>query len=643
MCGIAGIFRVHEPGGAPPASDAIPDAWLDLVDAAVAHRGPDGRGRFRDRVVRSDGCTVDVALVHRRLSVIDPASGAQPLVTGEGGDLRATVFNGCIYNHRELRRELERGGRVFTTHHSDTEVIPHAHAVWGKRAPARLDGMFAYAVWSRADATLVTARDFAGEKPLYEAEVRDGRGGSVYVFASTAGAIVKWLQRFGGEAGGGRCTARGLAQWLRFGGSLTALMEGVGECGVREVGAIGGAASGASRCVVTRRSEKYAELPVRRAEGGGAPVKTVDAMIARAVRSRMEADVPLGCFLSGGVDSSLVAWHAACAMREAGNGTLRTFTVKMPDARYDESAFAERAARVIGSEHSTLACDAKPGEQLPMLIAQLGLPFADSSLLPTYWVSAAAREHVKVALTGDGGDEVFMGYERHAVARMLAEHHGVLRHLPDFARGHPKSALSKLGRLGIAARGGYDELLAIFPRPMLADLAPGLAETIRGEAVDFPIDVPRRDFETYLPADLLRKVDTGAMSVALETRAPFLAREVVDFGLGMPLEVLGRGGRKGLLRDVARLHLPASIVDRSKMGFAIPIGEWLRSDFGGMRSLLIDAVTSADAFPPTLLGTEIRREYVGRLVESHMDGTREHGQRLYLLLVLAIWCRWVRH
>ncbi len=648
MCGIAGILRIHPQGDVPPAHSSIPDSWLDLLDTAIAHRGPDGAGRFRDRAMRADGRVADVALVHRRLAIIDPVTGAQPLVTGHGPDVRATVFNGCIYNHRSLRQELEKAGRSFTTDHSDTEVIPHAHAVWGDHAPARLDGMFAYAIWSRTDASLVVARDFAGEKPLYEATIRNARGGTVYVFASTAAAVARWVRRFESEVGGGgdrlSCNPASLATWLRLGGSLVPLMEQVDECDVRVVSRFETQSNDAGEQYDTSCRDWYADLPVRRDGDEEISPQAVDALIGRAVRSRLESDVDLGCFLSGGVDSSLVAWHAARAAQEAGRTRLRTFTVQMPDARYDESGIAGHAAKVIGTAHESLACDARPAEHLSMLIEQLGLPFADSSLLPTYWVSAAARRHVKVALTGDGGDELFAGYERYRAAEVLRRSNGLLRLLPGWlgAGAHPKSMPAKLGRLGMAARGGYDELLAVFPRPMLAALAPGLTPAIHREQVQFPADAPRRDFEWYLPGDLLRKVDTGAMSVALETRAPFLAREVVDFGLSIPLDTLSKGGRKGLLRAAARLHLPGEVVDRPKMGFAIPISDWFRTDFGGMRTLLMDAVTSAEAFPVDLLRTELDRIFITRLMDEHARGVRDHGQRLYLLLVLALWCRAVR-
>lgn len=640
MCGIAGILRVHPPGEAPAVQSAIPDAWLELLDAAIAHRGPDGHGRFRDRAARPDGRVVDVAFVHRRLAVIDPAGGDQPLVTGTGSQVRATVFNGCIYNHRLVRAELASLGRVFVSDHCDTEVIPHAHAAWGDLAPSRLDGMFAYAVWSRAGADLVVARDRAGEKPLYEAWLGSVEAGGVYVFASTAAAIGRWLRRFGAVAGGGQltCSRSGLLEWLRFGASVIPLLEQVSEVDARTVSH---PVSADGRVPRGRSPDRvwYSDLPSRGSTPTAVTPAAVDRMVGDAVQSRLESDVPLGCFLSGGVDSSLVAWHARRAL-----GTLRTFTVQMPDGRYDESRVAAVAARAIGSSHTTLPCDVRPSEQLPLLIGLLGLPFADSSLLPTYWVSEAARRHVTVALTGDAGDELFAGYNRHRVAGLLHSSHCVLGMIPPWlgVGGHPKSALAKLGRLGEASRHGYQELLAVFPPSLLAALVPGLTEAVAAIPHSYPTDAPRDDFEWYLPGDLLRKTDTAAMSVALETRAPFLARSLVDLGLSTPLDELHAGGRKGLLRSAARLHLPGSIVDRPKMGFAIPISDWLRSDYGNFRSLLVDSALAPGAFPPDLLGADLDTAFVRRLAEEHLSGVRDHGQRLYLLMVLAIWCREVQ-
>lgn len=631
MCGIAGILRIHEAGSpAPPPEVAIPEAWLDVLDESIRHRGPDGQGRFRDRVVRGDGATVDVALVHRRLAVIDPAGGHQPMVSergrpGRDEGLVAVAFNGCIYNHRELRQELQRAGHEFATDHSDTEALIHGWREWGQDMPRRLDGMFAFALWDRRQASLVMARDLAGEKPLYEGLSEDGR---LCVFCSTVPAVIRGLR----AAGFGRVmemTDRVLHEWIRFGYGHRPPMTWVHEV---EPGGVRLARGPEGREIVTiGRREPLPERDDRRRLSAD----DLDRLLERAVVERLEADVPLGCFLSGGVDSSLIAHYAKKAA-----GTLRTFTVAMPEPRYDESAYAEAAARHLGTDHVPLACEVRPAEDLVRLVEGLGLPFGDSSLLPAAWLSRAARSHVTVCLSGDGGDELFGGYERHVVGRALGRYRRVLAMFPSglVRERDPKSRASKLSRLARAARhGGYADLRSIFAADDLRRLGVGVDVPVA------PVDDPLRDdFLTYLPQDLLRKSDTASMAVALELRAPFLARSVVHAAMGAPLSVLmPRGQRKGLLRQVARKHLPAEIVDRPKMGFAIPISEWLRTDYGGLRTLLMDRLNSTEPFGPPSLGIDLDRAFIDRMVREHMERRRDHGQRLYMLLVLSIWADWM--
>ena len=328
----------------------------------------------------------------------------------------------------------------------------------------------------------------------------------------------------------------------------------------------------------------------------------------------------------------------------------------MPDARFDESHDAAETAKAIGSDHTTLECEPDPAGDLVRLIRQLGLPFGDSSLLPTYWLCKAAREHVKVALSGDGGDELFGGYRRHAIAPMLNRWHRVLRLVPDglLDRRVPGSRREYLSRLAVAARhNGYRELLAIFQTPDLRRLIPMFSgRGLDADGFDRIADPLRYDFEHYLPDDLLRKTDTASMAVALEVRAPFLARELVEAALRTPLDVLMPGGeRKGLLKRVARMYLPDHVVDRPKRGFAIPIGRWFREDYGGLRQLLYDHLESAEPFPGLgEAGIEIDMGFVRQMLREHDAAGersinpwhgRDHSQRLYMLLVLSIWAKWV--
>jgi asparagine synthase (glutamine-hydrolysing) len=320
----------------------------------------------------------------------------------------------------------------------------------------------------------------------------------------------------------------------------------------------------------------------------------------------------------------------------------------MPDSRYDESRHAEAAARHLETDHATLAVSIDPANDLVRLIDVLGQPFGDSSILPTYWVSRAARAHVKVAISGDGGDELFLGYDRYMAARALMRHRRILRWLPRNlgARAHPRSRRHKLGRLGGMARDlpaiGIAAMESIFTQEQIADLLgrPPKDPVEQLPGWDAMQALRRFDLCNYLPDDLLCKVDTASMAVALEVRAPLLDRDVVAAALAAPTWHLAPNGRrKGLLRTLARTYLPAEIVDRPKMGFAIPIGEWFRDDFGGMRGLLIERVRDADCpFGPF----NLNRDAVNRLIDEHLSGRADHGQRLFALLTLAIWARGIQ-
>lgn len=644
MCGIAGILRVHQPRAAlPPPQQAIPDAWLDILDEGIRHRGPDGQGRFRDRVVRRDGAVVDVALVHRRLAIIDPDTGHQPMIDDRGpghpdrprSGRVVAVFNGCIYNHRDLRRQLQSAEHEFRTDHSDTEVIIHGWRQWGPRLPEHLHGMYALAIWDALDAGLFLARDPFGEKPLYVVGEPRGSIGTICAFASSPAPLLALPDEVFPGGSRGLVRPRRIWDWIR---------KGYGSSPYRAIRLLAPEQQ-------SRLGEDLARLHqyLHRSAPPGAdpaswpppldPDRTLD-LLRQAVERRLEADVPLGCFLSGGVDSSLVAALARSAV-----GRLRTFTVRMPDPRYDESAHAERVAGAISAEHATLDCRARPAEDLEALIRTLGLPFGDSSLLPASWVSRAAREHVKVALCGDGGDELFCGYDRYVAAQWLQRWHAPARLLPsaDTLGGHPKSLRSRLGRLGDAARArNQHELNAIFSLEDMARLT-GRPEPPRLRPDRWGAARLRLwDLRDYLPNDLLRKTDAASMAFALEVRSPFLDHDLARAALATPIETLmPQGQRKGLLRAVARRLLPPDVADRPKMGFAIPVGEWFRTDFGGMKQLLVDHLHSAEPFGPPRLGLDLRLSFVRRLIDEHMTGRRDHSQRLYMLLVLSIWSRWL--
>jgi asparagine synthase (glutamine-hydrolysing) len=636
MCGIAGILRVHAPGAEiPPPQVAIPEPWLDILDDSIKHRGPDGQGRFRDRARRADGAVVDVALVHRRLAIIDPACGHQPMVSErakEGEGLVAVVFNGCIYNHRELRKELQAAGREFVTDHSDTEVLIHGWREWGAELGSHLEGMFAAVIWDRVRATLVLLRDQFGEKPLEYIAFEHGKNSWVNVFGSSFAG----LAAIGSipEASAGQFRPTSVERWLRFGFDFAPPIDTAssiipGSCQILSSFSWDVAWFGALR----------REYEVQSAGNADALLSAVDARLESAVQRRLEADVSVGCFLSGGVDSSLIAMYAKKAM-----GQLSTFTVRMPDDWYDESSWASKVAELVGTDHEVVDCQPQ-AEDLINLIHQLGLPFGDSSLLPLTWVSRFARQRVKVALSGDGGDELFLGYKRYWGAAVLDEYRAIgLIPRVFFVGAHPQSRRSQLGRMREASRGdGYIDLISIFPKGMLHKLLGHQPRMLEPDWAKRDIQGANWwDLQHYLPDDLMRKADTASMSCALEVREPFLDSRLSELCIeAHPDDLLLLGQRKGLLRQVARKYLPAEIVDRPKQGFAIPIGEWFRSDYGGMKQLLMDHLNSAEPWGPPSLGIDLNMKFVRRMLDEHMSGKRDHSQRLYMLLVLSIWAKWL--
>lgn len=654
MCGIAGIVRIYDPAGCPAPShlDSIPEAWLDLLDDSIVHRGPDGQGRFRDRVVLDDGSTVDVALVHRRLSIIDHAGGAQPMVhdgarlrgdlcyargqrpiiaseAAPGLPLVAVVFNGCVYNHRQLRAQLIDAGSCFQTDHSDTEVLVHGWRAQGLDLLPELEAMAALGIWDRQRGTLLLANDPQGEKRTRQIVIEEP---GLAAMCSESAGLIRLRAQLDLANPTGLAAPLASTSWLQF---------GWGEPPTESLPAPSIDSNGPMVCHPRPLPEFERDRPLAADE--------VEAMLDESVGQRLESDVPLSCFLSGGVDSSLIA---ALAKRRL--GSLTTLCVRMPDAAYDESPHARRVAEHLGTEHVQVEASLAPAEDLVELIQTMGEPFGDSSLLPTYWVARAAREVAPVALTGDGGDELFMGYDRQAAAVRLAGWAGrlcsmmpgsVARVLPQ---RDPRSRSGRLARLVRDFGGGrYDQLLAIFPNADLGQLG------IQPDDRDGPIDDPQRfDVRRYLHDDLLVKADIASMMVALETRAPFLSRALIERCLSAPIaDLMPHGQRKGLLRSVARRFLPDGIVDRPKQGFAIPIGEWFRTDFGGMRQLLRDHLESADPFPGLdQTGCAIQLPFVRRLLHEHDAAGeasinpwhgRDHSQRLYLLLVLSIWCKWL--
>jgi asparagine synthase (glutamine-hydrolysing) len=634
MCGIAGIVRFDD--------RPVDRERLEIMQRHLAHRGPDGRG-----VSEHGRC----GFAHVRLSIIDLLSGQQPMhIDGlDPADAPAKaashgplhlVFNGEIYNHVALRRQLERRGHRFTSDHSDTEVLLYGYRQWGDNLPKHLHGMFAFAIWHEDQRRLFLARDRSGMKPLYLHFTPDYRQ---LTFASLAGTVLAGLDPGHRE----QVNRAALLRYLRLGYTFgQSLIDGVNELPAAHF----------------MRVEHDGEIEVRRywrpppiskhSTMLGA-VDALDEVLTEAVEKRLEADVPLGCFLSGGIDSSVIAAMAQRKLRRQGDAPLRTYSVAMPDVLYDETPHARAVAEHLGADHTVLHCEIGDAmDDLQRLMAVAGEPTADSSLLPTHWLCKTARPHCKAALSGDGGDELFGGYDRYRAMRLLATHRGWLRRLPEslFRNGHPKSRRVRFGRLIAAARAGvnpdfqYRSMIHLFSEPQIQTLAPGLLDySLTGSlAVALPDWPPwndlahaamRWDFEHYLPFELLRKVDRASMAVSLEVRCPMLDTQVCDLAGHLPTKVLMPGGRpKGLLRDVAARYLPSRIVHRPKAGFAVPIADWLR---GHLRDPLHDRLTDGRLESLGLETAEVRRYF-----DEHQNQRADHTHRLFSLLQLSLWSSW---
>jgi len=599
MCGFAGILRFD---GQPVARDR-----LIAMREPLMRRGPDETGLFTDG---------PVGLVHTRLSVLDPAGGAQPMT-----DRKLTVvFNGEIYNHHALRDELTAGGATFTSDHSDTEVLLHGYRAWDCRLPEHLSGMYALTIWDAEAGELFLVRDDVGKKPLYF--WHDDRQ---IVFGSTVAAVRAGVDK------SLDIDRDALRQYLSFGYTENfTLLEGVRELAPFQWLRIS-----------PHRNDKPADTPGARSQP--ADEDEFVELIERAVAARLEADVPLGCFLSGGIDSSLIAAIAQRQLAERGR-TLKTFSVSMPAGSYDESAWARKVADHLGTEHRVLTAEPSVEDDLKDLIETMGEPLADSSILPTYWLSKAARQHVTVALSGDGGDEMFGGYERYRALRLLQKHGGWIAKLPiGLLGGEQKSRPAKLRRLIEAARCDseaerYFSIVRLFSDAQLNRL--GLDTAVledahlvseRSDLTD-PADRARWwDLHHYLPGDLMRKVDRASMAVALEVRSPLLDRQVMEAALATPMKTHMPGRQtKALLRRIARRYLPADVCQRKKMGFAVPIGQWFKDDLRDMlRRWLLDA--------PHLSTLDLNRGAIEALIREHEAGRLDHTHRLFALLCLSMW------
>jgi len=621
MCGIAGLI-----GGRPPEPPCVaPEAVINRMIASMEHRGPDGSGTWQS----PDGA---VHLGHRRLAVLDLSPAArQPMVDIEAG--LALVFNGEIYGFHELRRELEGAGERFCSS-SDTEVILAGYRRWGAGVVDRLVGMFAFAIVDLRQRLVLLARDRAGEKPLYWAPLPAGRG---VAFASELGALEQ-VPGIGTEI-----DTEAIALYLRYQyiPAPRSVWRGIHKLPPAHTLTLplDGGAIPAPRCYWD--PIVLAARPGPRLDGPDATFQ-IRAALKQAVSDQMVADVPVGAFLSGGIDSTVVV----ALMCELARGPVRTFTIRFEDQAFDESVHARAVARHLGTDHTEQTLTAADALRLvPKLPSLYGEPFADASALPTYLVSSLAREHVTVSLSGDGGDEAFGGYPRYDLLDRAVWPARLARPLAPLLRPAGQ-ALAKVDRtlgrrLDLLTRPlpeiyrhtvtafdaatvrqmcGCDPSLEPFDRAWNATGAPGLAPRRRAMLADTL---------TYLPGSVLTKIDRAAMAVSLETRAPLLDHRLLELALRLPrVEVV----RKRILRSIAYERVPRALIDRPKMGFEVPLGRWLR---GPLKEPLIEALRPT-ALAKAGIGDTAPLE---RMADEHLRGASSHLGRLWTILVLSQWIR----
>jgi asparagine synthase (glutamine-hydrolysing) len=630
VCGIAGLLSRQ--------ADQPPEpGLLKGMGDALAHRGPDAEGYLSEP---------GVGLVHRRLSIIDLASGDQP-IANEDGTLQV-VFNGEIYNYQSLRASLEAKGHRFRTH-SDTEVLVHLYEEHGEQLVQKLRGMFAFALWDRPRRRLLLARDRLGIKPLYVY-----RDASKLLFASEPKAILAYP---GLTA---RVDPAALEDYLAFGmvpGSRS-IFGGIEKL------------PPAHTLVVTPDQldappRRYWQLRVEADESHTAEEwqEELRAKIDEAVRLHLIADVPVGAFLSGGVDSSIVV--ASSAGRT--EGPLQTFAIGFSEESFSELPYARRIAEQFGTRHVEEVVTPDAVSLVDELTHYFDEPFADPSAVPTYLVSRLARRSVKVVLSGDGGDEGFGGYARYAHDLREA---GIRRLLPKWLRrgvlgplaeGWPKAdwlprflrAKTALTNLSLDDAGAYANTLALCRPPLrrrllAADLAAGLngyqpeAQVRAGYAAAVPGDalggMIAADVAVMLPDDFLVKVDRASMACGLEVRPPFLDHELLELAARIPSGwKVRRGETKWLLKQAYRDRLPGEILWRPKQGFDMPIDTWLR---GPLREMFEDAVLA----PQARVADLVSQATVRQLYQAHRAGTGRHGSVLWSVLILARWAdRYLRN
>jgi len=620
MCGIVGIVRND---GKP-----IDEALLARMNNAIRHRGPDDDGFYVNG---------SVGLGMRRLAIIDLKGGAQPIHNQDRSSW--IVFNGEIYNYLELREKLEKLGHTFYTN-SDTEAIVHAYDQFGVDCPKHLRGMFVFAIWNERNQELFLARDRVGKKPLLYAHVN-----GQLIFGSEFSALLLHpdVSR--------DIQPEALDYYLSF-MCIPAPLTAYRAIRKLEPGHWLRWRHGEIELQRYWQPDFTKKIDLSEEEAGE---RTVE-ILRDAVRVRLMSEVPLGAFLSGGIDSSAVV----ALMSQESSERVKTFSIGFDEQDFSELHHARRIAEHVGAEHHEFIVRPDALEVLPTLVEHYGEPYADSSAVPTYYVAKETRKHVTVALNGDGGDESFAGYERY-IAMGLTEKY---RRVPSFLResliketvnlipssplkrSRVKSAKRLLDAVALPRVDRYARWVSVFneqtkqplysdrfrEQTQAADATGILAEWFkRANGIGVVDAMLLTDQMTYLPNDLLVKVDIATMAVSLEARSPFLDHHVIEFAASLPQNLkLRRLTSKYLLKKVLRKLLPSENLKRRKMGFGVPVGHWFR---GKMQPFLREVLLSEKALRRGLFQPDAVRQ----LIELHVRGERDYSQQLWTLLMLELW------
>lgn len=613
MCGICGIV----------STSLIEPNAVESMNQQLAHRGPDGAGTWQ---------TAHAQLGHRRLAIIDLVTGDQPFSSPDGA--WQLVFNGEIYNFQALRQQLHELGHQFHTN-SDTEVLLAALIEWGEHAFSRLEGMFAFAAWHQPSQSLWLVRDRLGKKPLYYSQTKHS-----LIFGSEIKALLQYpeLDR--------SLNPQALSAYLTYGyvpnpatwyANIQQLAPG--HVLVWQAGSIREWQWWQARQIAQQPRLKISEK---------AAIEQTRRLVRAAVERRLISDVPLGAFLSGGLDSSIVVAEAQSLLGQQ----LHTFSIGFAGGGwYDESSYAELVANQLGTKHQCFMVEPDAIAKLPQLLAHYDEPFLDSSALPMALLSQMTREHCTVALSGDGGDEVFAGYERFGAGLWTQRYQQLPRLLRQMLeqtiallpQTNANSRLARLKRvlakIQLPLAQGFPRWLMAFTPEELADwglagLQPSAAERFRQatQGITDPLaQLICYNLSSYLPDDLLVKADRMSMAYGLEVRSPFLDQHLVEWALQLPANLHWRGGRgKWLLRQAYDERLPKTIIERPKHGFGVPLDQWFRQQ---LKPMLHDSLLSTTSHVQQWLPSA----KLEQLCQAHWTGTINAGHQLWTLLTLELW------